>query len=104
MNRKALLLILVPQLVAAQTFDLVCVDKQGASVSFFVDIEKNIVKVGPIPAKNVTIDGNYINFTLSLSEGAWFHSINRSTGTLSIQSPQRQIVSPYICDRAAKKF
>ena len=104
MNQKIYLLLLLPTLANAQTFDLVCIDRGGASVSFIVDIDKNIVKVGPMPAKGVAIDSNYINFSLILSEGEWFHSINRSTGVLSIQGPQRQIVPSYICDRAAKKF
>ena len=104
MNRIALLLLLPPTLVSAQAFDLACIDKAGASVSFSVDIDNRTVRVGPMPAKNIAIDSNYINFTLSLNEGEWFHSINRSTGILSIQGPRKEFVPPYICERATKRF
>lgn len=58
MNRIVPLLLLIPTLVNAQALDLVCVDKGGASVSFSVDTETKTVKVGPMPARNVTIDSN----------------------------------------------
>ena len=104
MNRIALFLFLLPAIANAQAFDLACIDKVGASVSFTIDPENRIVRVGPMPAKNVVIDSNYINFTLVLGEGEWYHSINRSTGVLSIQGPQKERVPPYLCERAVKRF
>jgi hypothetical protein len=94
----------LPQLALAETIDLVCTHENVFSVNFAIDTSaRSVVSSGKL-AHGVFIDGGTISFTLDLNNGAYFHSINRSTGNLLVQGPDGVLVYGHRCERAKPKF
>lgn len=58
----------MPLLAGAQILNIRCSARDGASLSFEIDLDRMAVKFGPIPATRVTISGTYINFSLTLND------------------------------------
>ena len=96
--------LLFPLSTYAETIDLVCTDPTGFSVNFEVNTSAGTVQSNGIPARNVFINKNLIKFTLVLNGEEWVHFINRSTGNLTIQGPNKRILPTYKCERAKPKF
>lgn len=94
----------LPQLAAAETIDLVCSHENGFSLNFSIDTLAQSVVVDGKPARKVLIEANSINFTVDLADGAYFHSINRSTGNLTVRAPNGALIHGHRCERAKPKF
>jgi hypothetical protein len=97
-------LLLLPLSTFAETIDLVCTDNTGFSVVFEVNTSQRTVLANRRPSRNVNIDKNVIIFTLDLDGDEFYHSINRSTGVLTILNRDKVMLSPYKCERAKPKF
>lgn len=105
MIRCALLtLLLAPGLALAEAMSLVCTENSGNTVSFEVDTTAHSVKAGSISAIRVSIDANYISFTLNMNNADWYHSINRASGQMAIVNPKGEVFASYVCERARQRF
>ncbi|MGV6475769.1 hypothetical protein [Azotobacter vinelandii] len=98
------LLLLAPFVAHAEAIDLVCTDNTGFSVSFEIDTSHNVVLASGKPARKVFIDKHTITFLLDMADREWFHSINRNTGNMTIQAPDKSILPTYTCERAKPKL
>lgn len=97
-------LLLFPFSTYAETIDLVCTNATGFSINFEIDTSRSVVLWGGKPARNVFIDRGSINFVIDIESKEWFHVINRATGNMTVQSPDKTILPSYKCERAKPKF
>jgi len=106
LSRIAGILLLFPVSfsVYAETIDLVCIDATGFSVNFEIDTHHNVVITGGIQARRVFVDKGVINFVLVFNGKNWFHSINRTTGSMIVQGPDKSSTDRYMCEKAKPKF
>ena len=102
MNRLGLVLLIalavLPRLAMAETIDLVCSHEQnGFSFRFTIDTSAQSVVSNGKPARKVLVDDRSITFTLDLVDGAYFHAIDRSTGTLTVRAPNGVLIHGHRC-------
>ncbi len=97
-------LLLAPFFACAENIDLVCTDKTGFSINFEIDTSRNMVVINGKSARNVFIEKGAITFTIEIDNQEWFHVINRSTGNMTVQSPYKDILPTYECEKRKPKF
>ncbi|MEQ3632402.1 hypothetical protein [Thalassolituus sp.] len=97
-------LLLIPLHAYAEKIDLVCTNKTNFSVNFEIDTSHNTVIFNGKYARNVFIDNGSISFYIDSQGKEWFHRINRNTGDMAVQSPDKVWLSPYMCQKAKQKF
>jgi hypothetical protein len=107
MRSEALIIpvmLLAPYFAHAENIDLVCTDNTGFSINFEIDTSRNLVVANGKPARNVFIDKGAITFAIDLDNQAWFHIINRRTGNMTVQAPNKSILPTYECEKRKPKF
>lgn len=98
------ILLFFPLMAHAGTIDLVCTDKTGFSINFEIDTSRNIVLTSGEPARDVSIDKGAITFVIDLESGGWLHIINRRTGNMTVQAPDKRHFSNFTCEQKKQKF
>ena len=98
------LILFVPGVAHAKSIDLVCTDGVGNSASYAIDTAQNSVRSEGKPARNVLIEAGTIRFVLDREDGEWDHSINRTTGKLTVLNPKKEIIPHIKCEKAKQKF
>jgi hypothetical protein len=88
----------------AKSIDLVCTDGTGNSVSYAIDTSQNSVLSLGKAARNVAIEAGSIRFVLDREDGEWVHSIDRTTGKLTVLNPKKEIIPHIKCDKVKQKF
>lgn len=88
----------------SEVINLVCKDGAGFTVDFEVDTKKQTVVAVTKAARDVWINEYSINFTLDLPTGAYFHTISRNTGSLTVQAENGGLIQGHTCERAKRKF
>ena len=96
-------LLLIPFSTYAETIDLVCTDATGFSINFEIDTSRSVVLSGGTPARNVFIDRGSISFVIDMRR-EWYYVINRASGNMTVQAPDKTILPSYKCERAKPKF
>ena len=90
--------------VSAEILDLVCMGRDGFTTNLKIDTTLKTVLVNGSTTRDVSINSDRIAFYLDLSGKDYFHTINRSTGSLAVQFPDGSVLTGQTCDRATKKF
>jgi hypothetical protein len=97
-------LLLAPYSAHAENIDLVCTDKTGFSINIEIDTSLALVFMNGKAARDVRIDKGAITFTLDMDNQGWFHIINRSTGNMTVQAPDKSLLPTYECGKRKPKF
>ncbi len=101
----AVMIALIPFSTYAEIIDLVCTAPNGVSINYEVDTSHNVVLANGKPASNVLIDRGVINFVTFLNgDDELIHSINRSTGSMTVHALGKSMLPIYRCEKSTPKF
>jgi hypothetical protein len=94
------LLLVQPGVAFAETFDLACFHREyKMTLNFKVDERRNTIVHNGVPARDVYIDKTTISFVVDLTSGEYFHFLSRSSGNMTVKSPDGTVVYGYECGR-----
>lgn len=88
----------------APIFSLVCSDNTGFPINLNINTIENTVYANKSPAQKVQIEDQTIRFILIIKGKEFLHVVNRTTGNMIVQMPNKSLMPTFHCEKAVAKF